>query len=47
LYYVHFTLLREVQVPVNMLFNHVDAYVLNYNSGVWGFNNDENIERVL
>jgi len=44
------SILREVQqVPVNILFNLFDAYVLsvlNNNSEVWGFNNADSIERV-
>jgi len=43
------SILREVQVPVNILFNLFDAYVLsvlNYNSDVCGFNNADSIGRV-
>ena len=43
------SILREVHVPVNILFNLFDAYVLsvlNNNSEVWGFNNADSIERV-
>jgi len=42
------SILREVQVPVNILFNLFNAYVLsvlNYNSEVWGFNNADSIKR--
>ena len=43
------SILREVQVPVNMVFNLFYAYVLfvwNYNSEAWVFINAVSIERV-
>ena len=41
------SILREVQVPVNMVYNLFYAYVLfvwNYNSEAWVFNNADSIE---
>ena len=43
------SILWEVHVPVNIVFNLFYAYVLsvlNYNSEIWGFNNADSIERV-